>query len=254
MNKSVLKGIVVTLLILICLGAAFLAGTKLNGGKKSAGSLEGKGYASGEEAMQAFAEAFASKDIDAMYATCALDSYVDHIDYEEMMEQYGAYIPTQKFLSGSDETSRKINLELRKNELSNLFYYMYLHIGTAEDSKVMDLMTLSLKQNDPDEILDALKGPEAVETITLDKVVPAKKYGSTSGMKKGQKSFAKVFGGEIESYAARLDIDGEDWVLFADVIEYDDKWYVLRPHGFGGSVMGLPVNYGGLVREDAIDN
>ena len=164
MNKSVLKGIVVTLLILVCLGAAFLAGTKLNGGKKSAGSLEGKGYASGEEAMQAFAEAFASKDIDAMYATCALDSYVDH----------------------SDETSRKINLELRKNELSNLFYYMYLHIGTEEDSKVMDLMTLSLKQNDPDEILDALKGPEAVETITLDKVVPAKKYGSTSGMKKGQ--------------------------------------------------------------------
>ena len=57
MNKSALKGMVVTLLILVCLGAAFLAGTKLNGNKKSASSLEGKGYASGEEAMQAFAKA-----------------------------------------------------------------------------------------------------------------------------------------------------------------------------------------------------
>ena len=246
------RGLVLFLLVLLCIAATFVGGIIYNRMNAKSATIEGPGFKTAKSAMQAFAKAFAEKDIDKMYSCCAVESYVEHYDYEKFLERINAYMPNNMMMTGEDETSRRLNRAVRQNELTRSFFYMYQYVSLPEDSFVLDMMTVSLDNMDADDIVDELKGTERIGEIKLvDIKDPARYIENTNPdmKKKYYEANEKVYGGNIDSCAAKFEIDGEDWIMFADLIEYDGRWYVLNTSGYFGSIAGLAVNLGGIVRE-----
>ncbi|MCR4849876.1 MAG: zinc ribbon domain-containing protein [Lachnospiraceae bacterium] len=246
------KGLVLFLLVLLCIAGAFVGGTIYSRTYAGSASIEGPGFKTAKSAMQAFAKAFAEKDIDKMYSCCAVESYVENYDYEKYLERLQAYIPNNVVMTGDDETSRRINRGIRQNDLMRSFFYMYQYVSLPEDSFVLDIRPQSLDDMEVDDIIDELRGPERIKEIKLVDIKDPDKYieiADADMVKRNYEANEKVFGGNIDSCAAKFEIDGEDWIMFADLIEYDGKWYVLYTGGVYGAIGGLAVNLGGIVRE-----
>ncbi len=251
-RKNLVGKILLFLLALICVAGAFFAGLMYNGGEEK-GCYEGEGFESAEEAMQAFAEAFAAKDIDEMYADCAIESYVNGYDYAAYHNWIRAYTPVSKYVSGSDEASDRLNCEIRRNNLTNSFYNMYLTASSDEDSRILKGLTIPEDEEDVNSILKMLKGPDAIDEIEVINITDADEYTNfTDSINKTIDAYEDIYGGKLKPLVAKLTIDGEEWLLFADVIEYDDRWYVLTPHGLGAAYLGMPVTSGGIIREDTL--
>jgi hypothetical protein len=122
------------------------------------------------------------------------------------------------------------------------------------DSPILNGYTISTRDTDVDEIMEQLQFTEAIESIEVEEIGSSMKYiGNTDNFKKNVRENEKIFGGDIECLVAELDIDGEDYLLFADLIKYEDKWYVLRTNGFAGMFIGLTATSGGIVPVSALE-
>ena len=132
------------------------------------------------------------------------------------------------------------------------FYNIFLNVSVDEDSPLLSGIMISEDDVSTKSIVKMLRGPEIVDDIEVEEIFDAKRFADLSKVKKAISIREDVYGGEIESLAAELTIDGEDWVLFADVIEYDGKWYILRTNGMGGSLVGATATSGGVVRRDEL--
>ena len=246
------RGLILFLIVLLCIAGAFVGGIIYNRTNAGTASVEGPGFKTAKSAMQAFAKAFAEKDIDKMYSCCAVESYVENFEYEKYLERINTYIPDNMMMTGDDEISRRLNRGTRQNELMRSFFYMYQYVSLPEDSFVFDMRPVSLDDLDVDDIIDELKGAERINEIRLADIKDPDKYVEVANpetIKNYYEAYEEIYGGKMDSCAAKLEIDGEDWIMFADLIEYDGKWYVLNTQGVYGSIAGLSVNLGGIVRE-----
>lgn len=263
-GSKVVKNILLVLLILVLMAVSGLgtAAYMTFHNKTSGATYEGKGYNTPEEAAKAYAEAFANKDINEMLSCCAIESYVDNLDYEAQIERYGAYMPTifgGPIMTGDDEATRQINIEERKGQLTNFIIRAYLRVSQPIDSPIFSGLALQVgdgKEYDADEIVDLLKGASDIDSIKVGDVEDCYYFlqaSSNDNSDKMHKTLKKVYGGKIEWLGVELEIDGEDYVMFVDAIQYDEKWYILAPHGTGASIAGLDVYSGGICELDLLD-
>ncbi len=259
-NGKAGKNILLVLLVL-ALMACSVAGTTayLKGQSKATGTTyEGKGFDSPEEAVQAYAEAFAKKDIYEMYSCCAIESYVDHYDYEAELERLKSYQSNYfggPMMTSDDKATRQMDIEERKAQLITQINRGFIRASLPYDSPVLLGLTLSVGEDGDyaaTDIVKMLRGAGAIKSIKVKEVLPG-----THWMKDEPSNYAtiieaseKVFGGEIESLGVKLDVDGVDWILFLDTIKYDDNWYCLRVHGIAASYYGVDSQSGGLIHEE----
>ncbi len=227
--------------------------------KKPARS-EGKGYESAKEAAEAFANAFAGKDIDKMYEACAIESYMEHYDFEEDIERRKSWSPTILYMSGKSEQAMAFNVASRKSELFRRFYYMYMRALSIKrgDDTFDSGMTVSLEEVGMEAILEGTEGLDGIRKIEVGDVLSVSQFAKRAGIEdfadlyddernqKNLSTWEDMYGGDLEDLAVEVTIDRTDYYLFVTVIDYDGKWYVQGTSGMLPSLLGIDVNSGGL--------
>jgi len=108
---------------------------------------------------------------------------------------------------------------------------------------------LVLRLDDID-IGDFLEADPKLDTIEVVKVMEFD-GDDTDAFKMGMKRQKKLMNADdLKSIQMKLEIDGEDYIMYMNVAEYDGKWYNVEFGGVGANYMGLPTIYGGLVPKD----
>ncbi|MBP5595568.1 MAG: hypothetical protein J6Y02_09305 [Pseudobutyrivibrio sp.] len=251
-----IKKFILCILVLIALAASFFAGTIVEGNNLKRAKIEGPGFKSEEEAMEAFANAYANKDIEGMFACCSIESNITNYDYYEYFDIVHAYYPTYRYSTGNDAASYEIDKHIRMSTLTTTFYNMYLAPSLDEDSELLTGNSIGLDDEDAiDELCEQLRLTDNIDRIKVDKVSSADKYiKDVDSMYDNFEKYYDVYGGEIKPMSAIIKIDGIKWIMFADTIELDGRWYILCPGGMTGSHAGLSYLTGGMIRKSEFND
>ncbi len=224
------------------------------------GTIEGKGYDTPEEALKAFAEAYSEKDMDKMYKTCAVESFVENFNLENDIEASAqSWNPHIIFMSGDSEKAKEFNIASRKSDLFEHFYYMYQYPVSEKISEDFLSFPHSLQDTKMQDILEAVKGVDGINSIKVGDIVEPEEVSKTLAEKYSSENIKKllskqqdIYGGEVAGRIIKLEIDGVEYYLFAQLIKHDEKWYVNYMPGIIGGMLDILTNHGGLCRVSAI--
>lgn len=224
-------------------------------------NVETKGYDTPEKAAAAYLEGFKKKDLQQMEGAFAIESYVNHYDFDGNLERLGAYIYVQEIkLPDVNQLTRDLNIENRRASVANSILQQYVTLASLDfeivepqilkDERAVELFTEGFS-----------KGLKSVETETIKLIgfIPPDKLSdiySTDDNQKNLKTLADICGADkIESSAAVFELSGKPYLLCLDVVNYGGKWFVYRLNGNVGVLMGLSVSTSGIVpvTDDLLD-
>ncbi|MCI8549476.1 MAG: zinc-ribbon domain-containing protein [Lachnospiraceae bacterium] len=253
---AVLSVILAVILVLQNLGiVGLLAG-------KGTSRLEGKGYASAEDAVTAYIDALRCGDVPAMVSTFAVESYVDHFDTEAQLNRLGLfhfYMNQVYELTGSDY-EKQLRYGTRQSQITEslrnqlIFYTAYLE---TESNLFENRIVPFYDKDDPEEALEEFLDifrtdsfHKALSEIALEEFIDPEDLEEHYGSEDNQNNMErirKVYGcDDYKSVAALVTLDGEKWLLTMDCGSYDGRWYNISPNsnismmlGFDSSVYGL---------------
>ena len=246
-------GLVAGLLI----GVFAVKGLQGSGGGKT---MEGAGYDSPEDAVTAYVDYLKDGDFDGMISTFAVESFIDHADVEKYYKEMGTYMAfngsfgvSNGWLTRESDMARRLNVENRRSYIVTGIYRHYLLslYSQEEFSEFADMINsgLVLRLDDID-IGDFLEADPKLDTIEVVKVMEFD-GNDTDAFKMGMKRQKKLMNADdLKSIQMKLEIDGEDYIMYMNVAEYDGKWYNVEFGGVGANYMGLPTIYGGLTPKD----
>ncbi|MCR5507496.1 MAG: zinc ribbon domain-containing protein [Lachnospiraceae bacterium] len=224
--------------------------------------LEGPGYSSADEAALAFANAYSKQDIEGMYKACAIESYVANMSVEKRLEWMQSLNPMIKVLAGDDPETENSNVYGRRANLYlTYFYRMFMYSSHGPDSPLMNGTTVVIGDEgiDMDEVLDELDLIGRLKGRKI-KVGKAKEADTLSRIREYRDNYDKLIerfesmaGGDVEDRIVSIDIDGEEWYMFLDLIKYGNRWYVLNPHGAAAAIYNIDPTSGGMVMKKDIE-
>ena len=115
---------------------------------------------------------------------------------------------------------------------------------------------IDMDEYDEDTIIEMLEDADSLVDIKVEEVKKASKYlPSSLGLADiSYASYEDIFNADVENMAAKLDIGGDEFILFADVIEFDGKWYILTPNQELCGIFDISYYTYGLIREEIIDD
>ncbi|MCR5507495.1 MAG: zinc ribbon domain-containing protein [Lachnospiraceae bacterium] len=228
----------------------------------SGNRMEGPGYSSADEAALAFATAYSKQDIEGMYKACAIESYAENMNLEKRLEWLQSWSPTLRIMAGDDPETTDCNANGRMSDLYNQYFYnMFMYTSHDPDSEFVNGYTVKIGD-------DGISMSEALDEINPVKVLKGKqiKVGEVKGTdileylrsdsdyyKDQIKKNEGIYGGDIEERIVEIDISGDEWYMFLDLVKYGDKWYVLNPGGTAAAIYGLAVSNGGMIMKDEIE-
>jgi hypothetical protein len=101
----------------------FAAGVFSSGGNK----IEGSGFATPEDAAKAYLTALRNRDMDTMLAAFAVETYVDHYDFEAMVERLNSYnIKYELRFPNTNSFNRRMNVEGRRHSIAEQIQLQYM--------------------------------------------------------------------------------------------------------------------------------
>ncbi len=262
---AVLSLVLAAILILQNLGiVGLVAGSS---GSRS-GALEGKGYASAEEAVEAYVEALKRGDVPAILSTFAIETYIDNYDTEAGLSRIGAWIPAALSdsayqLIGSDY-ERQLMLYSRQASISHGLYRQLLTYSaflsdmidsfdlggpiTFEDEENIEEFLRIYRKSPFGKLLAEMEIEEFVDPKDLNEA-----YGSEANLK-NMREQGKIFGcEEYKSVAARVSLNGESWLLTMDCARYNGRWYNLTPSGTLSVLLDANFYQYGLLPYSAVE-
>ncbi len=221
------------------------------------GTWESAGYASPEEAVLAYGEAFAKGDVMEMISTFAVESYVDHMDSKEYMLYYRTYATTRSDamlpLPYTEGYARQLRVLDRVSSLLNSLKQQYfamsgMQTAEADYAKAGTGMILFSADNADmaDAFLDAAKdtvwpGDVAVGPV-LGRDVSAQIDWGQSYDKNVASLCAYAGGDEAVTVAVTLRIDGVDYLQLMLCVRYGDTWYNQALGGFAANYITARFN------------
>lgn len=221
-----------------------------------AATYEGEGFASPEDAVQAYLTGIQNEDLSQMLSAFAIESFVEHYDLKAMLEQIRAYTYSMAIkLPNTNEIFESINVEARKGEIVQAIQFQLMSFHMPE----LDItQPVTFAGDDSAEaIATFLEAFEAnTRTLTIkglqfDAFIAPETLNELYLSEQNQKNLAKrapVYGAdEIKSVVASLTVEGKPYVLCCDAIRYGDAWYLLSLGGNISQLLGLSMFSGGLV-------
>lgn len=216
---------------------------------------EGEGYASPEEAVSAYLEAFRDKDIKRMLSTFAIETLMDHFQFDTYIERMSMFNPLFYYLPGDSEYTKAVNIESRRAHLAIYIGYAYgsLYAPDYDWSK-----TEALKGRTAQEFVDDyFRDEDFMDKIELtgefiDPVQASPHYAGESIQRSIAIQSKEYEPDEIQDRIAVLKIDGVEYIQCMSTIRYGDKWYNLNLSGYIGNVLGLYATRGGLAPREMI--
>jgi hypothetical protein len=227
---------------------------------------EGDGYPSADAAALAYAKGFAEQDLEGMIEACAIESYVENVDAKATIEYYKAIIHMaiqDQALINNDNILGELNSEYRRYTMEYYIYYQYMVI--AVPNLLVGGESIFFNEEDDEEIYDfAEKLDKAGDLKGLTNVTvggtesPSAYVDDFDSEYKRENKYrreyfanqAKLLGAEkIEDAVVNLEVNGEPYLMFLDMVKYDDRWYVLQLGGAAAYKAGLNVDNAGLISQ-----
>ena len=235
------------------------------------GSYEGAGYATPEEAAQAYIAARQAGDVSAMLSTFAIETYVDSYDAEAWIAYMGGTFTPDSYHSVpiTNEYSRRILISQRVAELSNAHYWQYLRYQWPSESYgEFDPQYLRLREEEERAaFVNAFSDPEKaarqtnlefLEFLSVDELDArlgtdvAEKYYSEGNQENLTRRMAVFNCEEWAEIIARVRFGGEEGYLFLQCARYGDRWYNFSCSSTAAILLGIKSYDYGLVLEEAL--
>ena len=219
-------------------------------------TYEGSGWDTPEEAILAYLEGLREQNIGKMIGAYAVETYIDHFDLKAQIARVGAYTMSMApRMPNSGGLLRGINIEARKNEIvqSILWQITAICLPGQDFSQPIPLG----RENGDEEAAAFVEGIEsafgAVDFSTLKflRFTPPEQISELYASERNQENIrAQIapFGAEeARSVIALFIVDDKVCALTCDVMRYGDRWFMYKPSGNIGAMMGLSALTGGMI-------
>ncbi len=219
----------------------------------AADKVEGSGFDTQFEAVEAYVNGLIHQDVEEMLKACAVESYVDGFDLTANVENLQVLTPMIDgfMLPPASDFSRQLNLESRRNLLVKMIQRQYLVLNRSKMVLGEDVgKTIMLKDYDSAEALiseflpvddsQVMEGLEFKGSI-IPNIILSDAFYSFRTQRNMQRQ-ARMYGAEKQSCAAALlYVKGDPFLLTLGTIRYDGKWYISH-----NSVIGMMLNLDSL--------
>lgn len=234
--------------------------------ERSDASLEGMGFDSPEEAVEAYVIAFNNGDAASMLSTFAIETYVDNFDTQKFIERIRAVsLEDSLFLPSANDYIRGIQIAYRYGSLAKNLFYQYLQYNTPEEyADLANGYRIFLNEDGAAEafvnamsdvpmekwlgkieLTRFLSVEELAEIIHNDQL--SENYYNESNQNNIQR-VADYYGcDELVDVPVLLKIDGTDYLLFMQCVRYGDTWYNLSLGRNVYALSGIGTFMGGLI-------
>ena len=226
-------------------------------------TMEGDGFSTPEEAVSAYVEAMNAGDINAMVATFAVETYIDHLDAAANIRRLKIFAPnTYSSVPVTGPLSRGILIERRRNEITELIYYSYIfyatldtdfdRIGTGatqtfQDDASIENFIATMETAPPEDWIGHISVTKvcAPDDPLVSEYMPDISI-TEKTLENMENQLAICGGDEYAERIAVMDVDGSLGVQFMECIRYGDKWYNWRTQSLLANLLGVNYTLNGL--------
>ena len=196
-----------------------------------------KGFRQPEEALQFYLNGLEKNDIDQMFSAFAMEEYVKNYRLDKEIE-YDEVYEIHEFVSNLSENTEGLNLAKRKAHIATLFFEQYLELTDAacypDVSKVQENVAGSGEQK--------VSGKEKMERcFSMNDSVYLKNIHFIGNIREtdsciSRESFSSdtdalltILGADgIVFRTAEIEVNGQLYTLYADIICYDKRWFLME--------------------------
>nr|WP_314458918.1 hypothetical protein [uncultured Clostridium sp.] len=219
--------------------------------------IEAEGFDSPQLAAKAYLDNLAGSDPDKALKTFALESYVDHYNFQAALESSGGYDTEQLFaLPAVNNFIRDINIEKRKTEIEQnlISHYMVLALYKGMENRHQlvkgheDLpVKLSRLSNNVD-----LSSMNILGYINPEQLP---EFNELTGYQNIKSKQSERYGAEdIENTMIVFELDGTRYCFCAETVQYGTRWFVKQPGGLLSSLFHIDINFEGMIPVKGLDN
>lgn len=219
---------------------------------------EGAGYDTPEDAVLAYIEALNRGDVDDMLATFAMETFADHFDADACLVRMKAISPTLIYgvpINGA--YSRSLLINARYAQIANMLMQQYMLILDPQGGVMVqledDAARAEMEARFANSPMNAWEGNAQfvgwINPALLDERMTMGQNLANAALQ------ASYYGADdVDWKVAHLTLNGAQALLLMQCVKYGDRWYNGELSGMPGMVLGLPVNYAGMLIEGVTDN
>ncbi len=221
--------------------------------------VEGAGYDSPEECVEAYMEYFKNGDYNGMLSCYAIETAVENFSMEKYIERLQAINPSSTIVIADDDFSKSVSAEQLRyrifNSIRGASWYLAdcsfltdgMNVQPESDQSLEDFVDEVL----PSGIQETLSNIEYNGMLDENDEFVENYYKDQT--KKNAKGQAAHFGSDdFEPVAVDFSVGKDDYYLFLDMLEYNEKWYIKPDSSFLSSIYGIPYTQGNVIsQEDA---
>jgi hypothetical protein len=261
-NRSVILAVVTSVMATLLMVAILYYFLDIGARDTIDSRIEGSGFASGEDAVSAYLEAFKNGDIDGMISTFAIETHIENLDLEVSVERASSnqmifslrHLSDNQFIIG-------LNTKQRQGFIADSIGSMYMSLFLPD--ALNEGRTLYF--NDNQEMLSFIRmmqdqsqsGYLSMGTITFLDFVPPSRLDNMYTYETTQQrndEISDVLGADdFKSVVARVDIDNQTFLFCFGVVRHGDSWYINSLGGTIGTLLGIPHFAGGVIPEAEVD-
>lgn len=211
------------------------------------------GFATPEDAMVAYLEGLRDGDLGRMTGAFAIEAYIANHDYEAMIERLGVYMfNSDPRIPNANELVTALNVENRRGQITMGIIMQYMSLAYPEfDALVPHPMSeeeggaaaFTRRLNDNLNSLD-------LSSLEILGFIPPGSLSDLYDTEQNQENLARradIAGADqITGSAAVFVLDGKQYLLLTDLVQYGEHWYLYGLGGHIGALLGLSVETQGI--------
>lgn len=215
-------------------------------------SFESAGFDTPEAAVESYLKSMSEEDIPGMISAYAIETYVEHHDFEKQLEHIQVYnVRMQPRVPNTNEFTQAFNVEFRRNSIvESIFYQMMVFTNPPVDL----YQTTALKPGAEvegfiEDFEDALKELDLSEFELIGFIDPADLHEVYESPKNQEvmNRMADIYDvDELKSVAAIFEVDKEIYLFCCNAAEYGERWYLHAPGGTIGNLLGISTQSAGM--------
>lgn len=244
-------------ILTLCILALSLLSTTVS--HADAYTYEGPGWATPEEAVEAYLEGIKEQDLSKMIGAYAVETLVDHFDLQAQVTRLGMYslslVPSLPSASG---LVRDLNVQSRVSEITRTTIYQMHALCLPGQDFTQPVTFGSEGREERIEVfvsdMDSAFSSVDFSTLQILRFIApediSELYMSERNQENIQSQIAPYGADEGRSVVVSFTVDGKVGALCCDAVRYGDLWYMLRGGGNIGAMIGLAAHNGGLIAMD----
>ena len=218
------------------------------------------GFDTPEEALTAYLEGLRDSDLDRMLSAFAIEVMAENYDFAAMLERLQVYSPSLTFrMPNANDLALAMNVEARRSEVVHSIIMQQLSLTEDfMDDDFVEMFHFSMvRLGGPDDVarfvnqLSSALNALPFQTIEIIRFIAPEDFDDRYLSEHNQEILsrqANMHGADSwESRVVKFMMDGREYILFADVVQYGDRWYLAHFGGNIGALLNINFFFGGLV-------